>query len=99
MAVKEQMGVQSQNKVREPKRYHVVMHNDDFTPMDFVVYVLVTIFLKEEKEAVDLMLQVHNGQKAVIGTYSYDIAHTRVNQVMEMARKEGYPFRVTVEEE
>ena len=98
MAVKEQMGVQSQNKVREPKRYQVVMHNDDFTPMDFVVYVLATIFLKEEKEAVDLMLQVHNGQKAVIGIYSYDIAHTRVSQVMEMARKEGYPFRVTVEE-
>lgn len=98
MAVQGRFKTRFMVKVQEPKRYQAVMHNDDYTPMDFVVEILVNVFDKEKKEAVDLMYQVHRGQRAVVGVYSYDIAHTKANQVMEMARKEGYPFRVTVEE-
>lgn len=93
-SIKEKTGTQ----VRIPKKYVVVMHNDDFTPMDFVVKILMEIFNKQEQEAVSLMMQVHKGNKAIVGTYSYDIARSKSERAMAMAREEGYPFRVTVEE-
>lgn len=85
-------------KIQEPKRFKVVMHNDDVTPMDFVVAILMQIFKKQYEEAVALMLTVHKSQRAVVGTYSYDIAQSKVNAAMFRAREEGYPFRVTCEE-
>ena len=88
----------SKIKIKEPKRYKVVMHNDDFTPMDFVVDILMQIFGKGKDEAVTLMMTVHKSQRAVVGTYSYDIAQTKVRTAMFRAKEEGYPFRVTCEE-
>lgn len=85
-------------KLQEPKRFNVVMHNDDFTPMDFVVKILMEIFNKPYDEAVVLMMTVHKCQKAVIGSYSYDVAQSKVNTAMLCAREEGHPFRVTCEE-
>lgn len=85
-------------KLKEPKRYNVVMHNDDFTPMDFVVQILIEIFNKGYDEAVVLMMTVHKSQRAVVANYSYDIAQTKVNAAMFRAKEEGYPFRVTCEE-
>lgn len=85
-------------KIKEPKRYKVVMYNDDFTPMDFVVFILMDVFKKSEKEAVELMMTVHKGGKAVVGIYSYDMARTKVDRAVSMAREEGYPFRIKVEE-
>lgn len=85
-------------KVREPKRYKAVMYNDDFTPMDFVVEVLMTIFKKSEEEAFQIMMTVHNSGKAVVGVYSYDIAKSKVEESVAIAREEGYPFKVKVEE-
>lgn len=85
-------------QIKEPKRYHVVMHNDDFTPMDFVVAILLEVFRKDYNTAVGLMLQVHKGQRAIVGTYSFDVARTKVDMSMSLARQEGYPFRVTCEE-
>lgn len=84
-------------RVERPKRYDVIMHNDDFTTMEFVVEVLMTIFHKTEDTATLLMLQVHQKGKAVVGTYSYDIAVTKANKAMSMAKEEGFPFRLTVE--
>ena len=62
--------------IREPKRYRVIMHNDDFTPMEFVVEILIDIFHKDLLEAERLMLMVHENGRAAVGSYSYDIAVT-----------------------
>ena len=84
--------------IREPKHYQVIMHNDDFTPMDFVVELLRDIFHKDEIEAVHLMMTVHESGKASVGTYPRDIAVTKVQKATARAREEGYPFRMTIEE-
>lgn len=89
----------SKIKLKEPKKYKVIMHNDDFTSMEFVVFVLVNIFRKSNNEAVDIMMTVHKSGKAAVGRYSYDIAKTKVEKTMLLAREEGYPFKVTLEEE
>ena len=95
-----QTGVKEDTKIKlkKPSLYHVVMHNDDFTTMDFVVEILMTIFHKEHAEAVALMMLVHNIQRAVVGTYSYDIARTKAEEAEERAREQGFPFRLSVEE-
>ena len=87
-----------QKKVREPHLYHVIMLNDDFTTMEFVVDILKTIFHKEDAVAEGLMLSVHRSGRAVVGKYPYDIAVTKVAKAMERAKAEGFPFRMTVEE-
>lgn len=98
------MGLQGQtlertgSKTKEPKRYNVIMLNDDFTTMDFVVTVLIDIFHKDQLTAEALMLDVHKKGKAVVGTYSYDIAVTKTRTAMQRARDEGFPFRMLVEE-
>ena len=84
--------------IREPKHYRVIMHNDDFTSMEFVVDILVDIFHKAEPEAERLMLMVHESGKAAVGSYPYDIAVTKVQEATARAREEGFPFRMTVEE-
>ena len=93
-AVKERTNI----KLREPKKYNVIMHNDDFTTMEFVVEILVEIFYKSETEAESLMMTVHKGGKAVIGCYSYDIAVSKVNAARTRAKAAGFPFKITVEE-
>ena len=85
-------------KIRQPKHYRVIMHNDDFTSMEFVVEILMDIFHKNEPEAERLMLMVHNSGKAAVGAYPYDIAMTKVQTAMARARQEGFPFRLTIEE-
>ena len=84
--------------IREPKRYRVIMHNDDFTPMEFVVEILIDIFHKDLLEAERLMLMVHENGRAAVGSYSYDIAVTKVQTASGRAKEEGFPFRMTVEE-
>lgn len=85
-------------KVREPKRYHVIMHNDDFTTMEFVVEILMDIFHKNKQEAEKIMLNVHHKGHAIVGIYSHDIACTKVAQATARAKRCGYPFKMTVEE-
>ncbi|MCH5342344.1 MAG: ATP-dependent Clp protease adaptor ClpS [Acetatifactor sp.] len=84
--------------IREPKRYRVIMHNDDFTSMEFVVEILMDIFHKDVMEAERLMLMVHESGKAAVGSYPYDIAVTKVQAATARAKEEGFPFRLTVEE-
>ena len=83
-------------KIKEPNHYTVVMLNDDFTPMDFVVEVLKLVFHKSETEATELMLLVHRSGQAEVGTYTYDIAVSKRAMAMSMAKEAGYPFRVEV---
>lgn len=80
--------------LQPPKRYKVIIYNDDFTTMDFVVYVLMVIFFKSHTEAQQLMMQVHHSGNAVVGVYSYDMAVSKVRKAMEMAREEGFPLRL-----
>ncbi len=82
--------------LREPRRFKVIIYNDDITTMEFVVRILTTIFHKSPAEAEKLMLQVHKGKSAVVGVYSYDIAHSKVQKATQMARNEGFPLRLTV---
>lgn len=83
--------------LREPKHYRVIMHNDDFTSMDFVVEILRDIFHKDEIEAVHLMMKVHESGRASVGSYPRDIAASKVESATARAREQGYPFRMTIE--
>jgi len=91
------VGVQVQTVERTPRNYHVVFLNDDTTTMQFVVEVLRTIFNHTAGKAWTLMLRVHKQGRAIVGTYSYDIAMTKCAQAMAAARKQGYPLRVITE--
>ncbi len=94
-----QLRERSRTNLKEPKRYKVIIHNDDFTTMDFVVMILTQVFFKSEEEATALMLQVHHSDKAVVGIYTYDIAVSKANKATNMAREQGFPLRLTVEPE
>lgn len=83
---------------RKPPMYDVIIHNDDYTTMDFVVMVLETIFNKNEDEAVQLMLSVHENGEAIVGTYIYDIAQSKADKATAMARAEGFPLQLTVKQ-
>ena len=93
----EQTAIRERQKTRlkEPGRYVVMMFNDDFTPMDFVVEILESIFFKSQAEAEAIMLKVHHEEKAVVGTYSYDIAKSKVEKAMEKARTQKFPLKLT----
>jgi|HigsolmetaAR203D_1030402.scaffolds.fasta_scaffold00716_27 Uncharacterized conserved protein len=80
-----------------PNMYKVVLHNDDFTPFDFVVVVLTDIFDKDHSEAHDLALTVHNEERAVIGIYTKEIAETKVSLTRAAAKAHGHPLQLTVE--
>lgn len=97
MSVQGQTREKTRINIREPKHYQVIMHNDDFTPMEFVVELLRDIFHKDEIEAVRLMMQVHENGRASVGSYPKDIAATKVGNATTRARAEGFPFRMTIE--
>jgi ATP-dependent Clp protease adaptor protein ClpS len=86
-------------KLKRPKMYRVILNNDDYTTMEFVVEVLVSVFHKNATEATIIMMDVHEKGKGIVGTYTYDIARTKVLQVEEMASEREYPLRVSIEEE
>lgn len=84
-------------RTHEPKKYRVIFHNDDFTTMDFVVEVLMTVFHKSEAEAYSIMMDVHTKDRGTVGVYSYDMAMTRRERAIEMAREQRFPLQITVE--
>jgi ATP-dependent Clp protease adaptor protein ClpS len=86
-----------EEEVREPDLYRVVLHNDDYTTMEFVVEVLVTVFRKDILSATRIMLDVHRKGRGLVGTYTYDIATTKADQVHRLARDREFPLRCTVE--
>ncbi len=90
--------IKSLLRLDEPTKYKVLLHNDDYTTMDFVVEVLMAIFHKNILEAEEIMLTIHKRGKAVCGIYTYDIAQTKVYQVKELAKSNGFPLLATVEE-
>ena len=96
---KEQSGTRERlrSRLQEPNMYKVIMHNDDFTTMEFVVMVLKTVFFKEETEATQLMLTVHKCGNATVGLYTLDIAKSKCQKAMLLARQQGFPFKLTYE--
>jgi ATP-dependent Clp protease adaptor protein ClpS len=83
---------------QRPQLFHVVLINDDYTTMEFVVHVLETIFDKGPAEAYRIMMEVHTSGRGVCGAYTYEVAETKVATVHEMARTEGFPLRAGIEE-
>ena len=90
-------GVAEDTSIMLPPERKVVFYNDDFTTMEFVVDVLISIFNKSHDEAEVLMRQVHEAGSSVVGVYTYDIAVSRTNLTIQTARKNGFPLRVEVE--
>lgn len=90
---------ESREKLEKPPLYKVLLHNDDFTTMDFVVHVLRSIFGHTESAAFRIMLEVHVQGLGVAGVYTYEVAETKAAQVSELARAQEYPLLCTLEEE
>src|SRR6476620_6146507 len=86
-------------KLEKPKLFKVVLHNDDFTTMDFVVFILQYVFNRTDAEAIVIMLKVHNEGLGIAGTYPYEIAEMKANKAMNLAKAREYPLLCTVEEE
>jgi ATP-dependent Clp protease adaptor protein ClpS len=85
-------------KVKKPKMYRVLLYNDDYTTMEFVVEILISVFNKSRSEATQIMLDVHKKGKGTCGVYTYDIAVTKVSQVHKFARIYEYPLKSDIEE-
>ncbi|MBM3517924.1 MAG: ATP-dependent Clp protease adapter ClpS [Alphaproteobacteria bacterium] len=86
-------------KTKRPALYKVLLLNDDFTPMEFVVHVLERFFHKAREEATRIMLHVHQRGVGVCGVYTYEVAETKVNQVVDFARQNQHPLQCTMEKE
>ncbi len=86
-------------KTKRPSLYKVLLLNDDYTPMEFVVYVLQRFFSMDQERAVDIMLTVHNKGVAMVGVFPFEIAETKVTQVMDSARSNQHPLQCTMEKE
>ena len=86
-------------KLQKPSMYKVLLLNDDYTPMDFVVTVLERFFGKNENEAVEIMMTVHRKGVGLCGVYTYEVAETKVGQVMSFAKKHEHPLQCTMEKD
>lgn len=89
----------TRNKTKKPAMYRVLLLNDDFTPMEFVVHILERFFSKNREEATEIMFQVHRRGVGICGVYTYEVAETKVSMVMDYARKNEHPLQCTMEKE
>lgn len=90
---------ESKQKVKKPPLYKVLLHNDDFTTMEFVIYILMSVFRKGEIEAKKIMMAVHLQGIGVAGVYTYEIAESKAQRVIDLARTNDFPLMCTVEED
>lgn len=90
---------ESETRLEKPKLFKVILHNDDFTTMEFVVFILKQVFVRSDAEAVAIMLKVHNEGIGVAGIYPFEIATMKAEKAMNLARAHEYPLLCTVEEE
>ena len=91
--------VKAKPKTKKPAMYKVLMLNDDYTPMEFVVHILQRFFNKNQQEATRIMLHVHKRGVGVCGVYTYEVAETKVTQVMDFARQHQHPLQCTLEKD
>ncbi len=93
-AIKERAEIQGQ----EPKLYNVILLNDDYTTMEFVLQILETLFQKSPAEAYQIMMHVHRNGRGLAGVYPWEVAETKAEQVASLSHDAGYPLRATIEE-
>jgi ATP-dependent Clp protease adaptor protein ClpS len=93
------VGIKTKPRTKRPSLYKVLLLNDDYTPMEFVVYILERYFNLRSESAVNIMMTVHNKGVAVVGVYPFEIAETKVTQVMDCARSNQHPLQCTMEKE
>ena len=86
-------------ELEEPQMFKVLLHNDDYTSMDFVVEILMGVFHKTLAQAEQIMLQIHEKDKAICGVYSFEIAQTKAEQVKQRAKQNEFPLLATIEED
>ena len=94
-----ELGVVERPKVEKPRRYVVVLHNDDYTTMEFVVHVLIKFFHMDETEATQVMLHIHHKGFGIAGTFTRDVAETKASHVVAYAKEHGHPLRCSAEPE
>ena len=97
--VEEEVTDESKDEVREPSMFRVLLHNDDYTTMEFVIEILIIVFNKSPEEAVEIMLNVHRKGIGICGVYTYEVSETKVNIVHVLARENGFPLKCTMEKE
>jgi ATP-dependent Clp protease adaptor protein ClpS len=95
----EETDTQNEEDIVEPPMYKVIMLNDHYTTMEFVVYVLETVFHKNLMEAIVIMLNIHNEGLGICGIYTAEVAETKIQQVHQLAREKEFPLKCTMEEE
>ncbi len=91
--------IEERPKTKRPQRYKVIMLNDDYTPMEFVVYVLERFFQKNEAAATQIMLQIHQTGMGICGVYTLEIAETKLTQTMDLAQKNDHPLQLRLEKD
>ena len=96
-AFEDGLAVKVRPKTKKPAMYKVMLLNDDFTPMEFVVYVLERVFRRSRQDSTDIMMNIHKTGVGIAGVYTYEVAETKVDQVMAMARKNEHPLQCTME--
>ena len=99
MATKIEYGTDTEIELEVPKKYKVILLNDNYSTVDFVVEILIQIFKKNSQEAIDITMHIHDKGEGVCGVYTYEIAHTKVAQVQSAARKAGFPLKAILKEE
>lgn len=95
----EQVSSETREETREPRMYRVLLHNDDYTTMEFVVEILMFVFSKSAESAAKIMMNVHQKGVGICGVYTHEIAETKVDTVHNLARESGYPLRCSMEQE
>jgi ATP-dependent Clp protease adaptor protein ClpS len=88
----------AETKSQDPKLYNVILLNDDYTTMEFVLQILETLFQKSPAEAYRIMMHVHRNGRGLAGVYTWEVAETKVEQVTTLSREAGYPLRATIED-
>ena len=96
--IDERLKTKTRYKVKPPQSYKVLLHNDNYTTMEFVVYILETVFKKSLAEATQIMIHVHQNGVGVCGSYSFEVAETKVESVHGLAEQFEYPLQATMEE-
>ena len=97
--LEEEVDSEIRDEVREPPMYRVLLHNDDYTTMDFVVEIIMLVFNKSPEEAVNIMLNIHRKGIGLCGVYTYEVSETKVEAVHAIAREQGFPLKCTMEKE
>jgi ATP-dependent Clp protease adaptor protein ClpS len=93
------VAVKSRAKTKKPSMYKVLMLNDDYTPMEFVIQILEQFFSKNQDEATQIMLHVHQKGFGICGVFTYEVAETKVNQTMDLAQQHQHPLQCTIEKD